>query len=543
MEVTKEISPFLYKMATYIKARVPLIYVVTWEEYSLIEAFKSLVNNEIYIRDNRDVFEWSLTKGLRNGEKIIDGSLDDHMKVLDYIEAYNGDGIFILRDLYAEFSRLSGQRVHNQTFIRKVKDLVYSLKNSTHRKTILILGYDKFIPDDLQKDIVVEEFDLPGLDKLREILFKLITDNKSNDKLYFEDNADVIHRLCNAALGLTSAEAENAFALALVNDGRLDENDIKFITQEKKQIIKQSGVLEFSDTKLNMKDVGGLENLKSWLTKRNNSWSERAKSYNLPNPKGLLITGVPGCGKSLTAKSVSSMWNLPLLRLDIGSLFDGLVGSSERNMRNAIATAEAIAPCVLWIDEIEKAFAGIGSSGDSGTSTRMFGSFLTWMQDKESFVFVIATANKIESLPPELMRKGRFDEIFFVDLPAESERREILRIHLKKRLNDINSEADLHSDYFLTEMIRRTEYFTGSEIEELIISALFEAYSDQRRACATDFYNAIDNTVPLYVTQKNEIDRLRDWARTRAVSATMGKTDRVEEIKKEIDSKARSLEI
>ena len=202
-----------------------------------------------------------------------------------------------------------------------------------------------------------------------------------------------------------------------------------------------------------MSDVGGLENLKAWLNKRNDSWSDEAEKYNLPNPKGLLITGVPGCGKSLTAKSVSSIWNLPLLRLDIGSLFEGLVGGSERNMRSAINTAEAIAPCVLWIDEIEKAFAGIGSSGDSGTSTRMFGTFLSWMQDKEKFVFVIATANKIESLPPELMRKGRFDEIFFVDLPAEQERREIIRIHLNKRLNEGNSTADLKSDAFIQDLI------------------------------------------------------------------------------------------
>lgn len=535
-------TAFLNKISSYIKARIPIVYVVTWEEELMIESLKTLVNSSTYIKDNRDILTWSITQGLKNDIKTIDGNLDDTVKILNYIDKYNGDAIFVLKDIYADLARAVNKNAGNQFLLRKMKDLVYSLKNSRYRKTIIIVAYDKFIPDDLQKDILIEEYSLPDEKKLLDILTKLVKDNQGNSNLYFEENKQIISRLCNAALGLTSAEAENAFALALVKDGRIDEDDIEFITNEKKQIIKQSGVLEFSNTRLNMADVGGLENLKEWLEKRDDSWSEEARSYNLPNPKGLLITGVPGCGKSLTAKSVSSMWNLPLLRLDIGSLFEGLVGSSERNMRNAISTAEAVAPCVLWIDEIEKAFAGQGSSGDSGTSTRLFGTFLTWMQDKQSFVFVIATANKIDTLPPELMRKGRFDEIFFVDLPAESERREILRIHLNKRLNDINSVPELKSDEFLQEMIRRTESFTGSEIEQLIIAALFEAYSGKRKATYQDFYDAVTNTVPLYVTQKREIEGLREWAKTRAVSASLNNTTKakINQIEKD---QSRTLEL
>lgn len=537
-------NPFLGRISAYIKARVPFIYVVTWEEQDLIKSINSMISSPNYIKDNREVMTWSITQGIRKQTKVVDATIDDAGRMLNYIEKYDGDAIFILKDIYADLRCSGGRQAQNQYFIRKIKDLVQNLKNSHHRKTIIAVGYDKFIPDDLQKDILIEEFDLPDENELLVILQKLIEDNKDNSKLFIESNDHILKRLAKAALGLTSAEAENAFALALVHDGKIDENDIEYITNEKKQIIKQSGVLEFISSKLKMSDVGGLENLKEWLYKRSDSWSDEAARYNVPNPKGLLITGVPGCGKSLTAKSVSSIWNLPLLRLDIGSLFEGLVGSSERNMRNAIATAEAISPCVLWIDEIEKAFAGIGSSGDSGTSTRVFGTFLSWMQDKEKFVFVIATANRIESLPPELMRKGRFDEIFFVDLPAESERREILRIHLKKRLNEVNSSPELHTDDFLDDLIKRTNTLTGAEIEQLIIAALFEAYSEKRKAVKTDFYNAITNTVPLYVTQKQEIDTLRKWADSRAVSATQNNVAKAETIQSTINQpKSRSLEL
>jgi SpoVK/Ycf46/Vps4 family AAA+-type ATPase len=272
---------------------------------------------------------------------------------------------------------------------------------------------------------------------------------------------------------------------------------------------------------LKMEDIGGLQNLKNWLVKRSDSWSEKAGKYNLPSPRGILLTGLPGCGKSLTAKTISTYWNLPLLRLDMGSLYNSLVGSSERNMRGIIQTAEAMAPCVLWVDEIEKAFSGIGSTGDSGVSTRMFGTFLTWMQEKKKFVFVAATANNIHSLPPELMRKGRFDEIFFVDLPTRTERKIILNIHLKKRLKHPEVIGKLVMDEpFIERLTDRTEGFTGAEIEQVVISALFEAFAENRGVTEDDFKFAVDSTVPLVVTQAEQIDGIRAWANLRAVSAT-----------------------
>ena len=313
----------------------------------------------------------------------------------------------------------------------------------------------------------------------------------------------------------------------MVEDGRLDISALDVILEEKRQTIRKSGILEFIKSDLNIDDVGGLQNLKRWLTKRNKSWLDSASRYNLPAPKGVLITGVPGCGKSLVAKAISAMWQVPLLRLDIGKIFSGIVGSSEENMRRAIQTAEAIAPCVLWIDEVEKGFGSVsGPSGDSGTSTRIFGTFLTWMQEKTEAVFVVATANNISALPPEMMRKGRFDEIFFVDLPTHNERKEIIKLHLNRRLQHPEVIGDfIITDLIVDQLAHSTEGFVGAELEQFVISGLFEAFYEGRSILLKDFEYAINLTVPLSVTQAEQIHQLREWANVRAVAATQ-KEDR-----------------
>lgn len=276
------------------------------------------------------------------------------------------------------------------------------------------------------------------------------------------------------------------------------------------------------------KDIGGLGNLKNWLKKRNNSWLDSAKKYNIPAPKGVLITGVPGCGKSLTAKAMSEIWGLPLLKLDMGKIFSGVVGSSEENMRRAIATAEAVSPSVLWVDEIEKGLSGAKSTGDSGTSARIFATFLTWMQEKTKPVFVIATANDISGLPPELLRKGRFDEIFFVDLPTAKEREKIFELHLKKKLiNDSVNKDIIIDDKLLPDLSAKTEGFVGAEIEQAVIDALYEAFFEKRGLQTKDLFKAINSTVPLSTIQREQIASLRNWAATRAVLAT-SKDDREE---------------
>ena len=328
--------------------------------------------------------------------------------------------------------------------------------------------------------------------------------------------------LCKAAQGLTLQEAENAFARAMVTKGQLTIKELDIILEEKCQVIKKTGILEFINTTVNINDVGGLENMKRWLTKRNNSWLGTAqKDYNLPAPKGILITGVPGCGKSMTAKAMSAMWQLPLLRLDIGKIFSGLVGSSEENMRKAIQTAEAVAPSILWIDEIEKGFGNnSGGEMDGGTSTRVFGKFLTWLNEKTKPVFVIATANNIHRLPSEMLRKGRFDEIFFVDLPTVNERKIIFKLHLEKKLKGSKSKDFAITDDLLNRLAQATEGFGGSEIEQTVVSALFEAFAENRTLEEGDLFRVITNTVPLSTTMAEQILSIREWANERAVAAT-----------------------
>jgi SpoVK/Ycf46/Vps4 family AAA+-type ATPase len=378
----------------------------------------------------------------------------------------------------------------------------------------------------MQKEITILDMPLPTLSEIKAKFDKMITQNTQIDTSGLDEEGK--EKLCKAAMGLTLQEAENAFALAMVNDGKVDVSDLDIILSEKMQVIKKTGILEFINTDIKISDVGGLENLKSWLNKRNNSWSESAKKYCLPAPKGVLITGVPGCGKSLTAKAMSAAWQLPLLKLDFGKIFSGIVGSSEENMRKAIKTAEAVAPSILWVDEIEKSLSGLNSNGDSGTSSRIFGTFLTWMQEKTAPVFVIATANNINSLPAELLRKGRFDEIFFVDLPTQREREEIFKLHLSKRLKDkdVASKIEINSDLY-KQLAQMTEGFVGAEIEQVVISALYEAFFNKRPLEFSDLANTIKNVVPLSVTQKEQILAIRQWANIRAVAATK-KDDMVE---------------
>lgn len=334
--------------------------------------------------------------------------------------------------------------------IRKVRDLVTVLKASPNPKSVVFISPTVVLPNELQKDVTILDFDLPTIDEIKRMLDEMIYVNEQSGRIEMDLNESEKEKICKAALGLTLQEAENAFARAMVEDGKLNIDDIEVVLEEKCQVIKKTGILEFMKSDLKMEDVGGLENLKRWISKRNKSWLDSAQKYNLPAPKGVLITGVPGCGKSLTAKAISAMWQLPLLRLDMGKIFSGVVGSSEENMRKAIKTAEAVSPSILWIDEIEKGFGGASSSGDSGTSMRIFGTFLTWMQEKTKPVFVVATANNINSLPSELLRKGRFDEIFFVDLPTRNERKDIFRLHLKK---------DLLMRKFVKKLVLRMNYY------------------------------------------------------------------------------------
>lgn len=503
-------------LANFCKARFPYIYMPTWEEERAVRFISSVAWSENLIRHTREVYSWTQTIGFVNeadGKTI--NNTHDPLKALEFIVRHDKDSIFIMKDMHVYFG-VPGRQV-SYDLIRKMRDIIPVLHESAERKNVIFVSPQLIIPTDMEKEISVFDFPLPGVSEIMQMLNRMIAENGLDDKhLSYEDK----EKLAKSALGLTLQEAENAFSRAIVANRGLDTPATKTIFAEKNQVIKKTGILEFVKSNFTIYDIGGLENLKSWLVKRNNSWLDSAKKYNIPAPKGVLITGIPGCGKSLTAKAMSAIWGLPLLKLDMGKIFSGVVGSSEENMRKAISTAEAVAPSILWVDEVEKGLGGGSSSGDSGTTSRIFGTFLTWMQEKTAPVFVIATANNISTLPAELLRKGRFDEIFFVDLPTESERCKIFEVHLKK--NVVNSEVGRDitvDDTLLTNLAKLTDGFVGAEIEQVVIAALYEAFFKQRNLRVEDLEFAIKGTVPLSVTQSEQIRALREWANVRAVSA------------------------
>ena len=496
--MTNNITAQLSKL---FRARFPYIYITTWEEERALSVIKKLAKSEKLIRVPREVYVWTQTNGfLLDGKKVEGTSSPD--KAIDFIRDCGKNAVFVMCDFHVYFG-VKGRQV-DYNVVRRLRDIIGELKTSKFRKNVIFIASELLIPESMQKEVTIVDLPLPTLEEIKAKLDKMVSQNNQIDTSNLDDEGK--EKLCKAALGLTLQEAENAFALSMVNDGKIDGKDLSIILSEKMQVIKKTGILEFINTDIKISDVGGLENLKNWLNKRNNSWSESAKKYCLPAPKGVLITGVPGCGKSLTAKAMSAAWQLPLLKLDFGKIFSGIVGSSEENMRKAIKTAEAVAPSILWVDEIEKSLSGMGSnsSGDSGTSSRIFG-----------------TSNNISGLPAELLRKGRFDEIFFVDLPTHRERKEIFKLHLSKRLKDkeVSSKLEVNEE-LLEKLADMTEGFVGAEIEQVVITALYEAFFNKRPLEFADLEATIKNVVPLSVTQKEQILGLRQWANVRAVAAT-----------------------
>jgi SpoVK/Ycf46/Vps4 family AAA+-type ATPase len=521
------VPSFHQTVADLLRARFPCLYVQTWEEERLLGDLWRIAQDETLVKRRRDVFTWSLTDGMVPAGQLPErqerprASVDrsEPLRALDEVERGDRPAIYLLLDFH-HFLGAHGQRP-DPVIVRRIRNLGSRLKAAEHPKTVIFAAPQLVLPADLQKDVHLVDFPLPSQRELEAVLDRLIADNEG--RVVVDLTPEDKELLVKASLGLTLQEAENAFARSMANDKRLDADDIALVLDEKRQAIRKTEILEYVVDGQSFDDLGGLRNMKTWLDKRNRSWLDAAKRYALPPPKGILVTGVPGCGKSLAAKCMSTSWQLPLLRMDVGRIFSGIVGSSEQNMRTALRTAEATAPCILWIDEIEKGFGGgRGTELDGGTSSRVFGSFLTWMQEKAAPVFVIATANRIDQLPPEFLRKGRFDEIFFVDLPTEVERQQIFSIHLHARLQDALVRGDLVLDdvALLGRLAKESEGFSGAEIEQAVVSALFEAFADQRPVMADDLSKAMRNTVPLSVTQAEQVRALREWANLRAVLAT-----------------------
>jgi ATP-dependent 26S proteasome regulatory subunit len=485
------------ELETLIRARYPLVYVVSWEEKRVEEALRAISTNR-----GKRMFVWTVTQGLVNSPTARDKATRAPLAALDFIESSNDPAVFVLKDFHAFIT--------DTEITRRLRDLTYALKTSY--KTVIILAPTLKLPPELEKEVTVVDYALPSLEDLDRLLENIIQSVKNNKQIDTQLAPDQREHLLEAALGLTANEAENVFARSLVERRKFD---VDVILTEKEQIIRKSGILEYYRVDEGMADVGGLDVLKDWMRKRNQAFGQRARDFGLPAPRGILLLGVQGCGKSLSCKAVAHAWRLPLLRLDIGKVFGGIVGQSEENMRRAIRMAESIAPTILWLDELEKGFAGTQSSGisDGGTTARVFASFITWLQEKKAPVFVVATANRIEDLPPELLRKGRFDEIFFVDLPTAAEREEIFRIHIKKRKRDV-------AKFDVTALAEEADGYSGAEIEQAIISALYDAFDAGRDITTEDLLSNVRTSVPLSRTMSEQIDELRYWASTRARNAS-----------------------
>ncbi len=483
-----EESTFKAKLVRYIDAGFPIIYINTFEE----DKVDSIISE---ISSGKDVYEWNETNGYIDFETktpLFEGcSLEemlDQLKIPDLLDRK----MLVFKDIipYLDEPRI----------VSKVKGLARMINQGVD-SVIIIVSSTLVIPKDIEKYITILEMDYLNTDEIKEIIYNFVKENLNQ-----QVNEKLIEEFALAFKGLTEFEILNLLALSYSDDGELSRNDLRLIFDQKQQMIKKSGILEMIPLKETIDDVGGLENLKAWFMKKAKVYKnmDNARKFGVDMPKGVLIAGVPGCGKSLNAKAAANLFEVPLLRLDMGRLMGKYVGESEGNLRKAIALAEAISPCVLWIDELEKAFVGIGGTGGGAeVTTRLFGYFLTWLQEKESPTFVVATANDITKLPPELLRKGRFDEIFYVNLPNREEREKIFNIHIKKR-----RPQDLQN-IRIKELVDMTEGFSGADIEGVVKDAIESAFAEDKISIQTvDVCNAIKNTHSLSEIMKDALEKM-----------------------------------
>ncbi len=481
-----------------IRAKYALLYLVAVEEEPVIAVLSQVAQRSQPVRQ---ILSWDVARGWSDSG-ADKGAM---MGALQRIRQSPGQEatLFLLKDPHPFLGAAVTER--SAPIVRELKNLSQDLRGS--RKTLIFLGPVLQLPSELMDSVTVVDFPLPNTAEITALISQMVVPTQ----LKLEGLAR--EQLVKACQGLSQARIRWVLARALAAKQQVDETDIENVLVEKKQVIRQTGILEFFNTRESLKQVGGLENLKQWVRTRQDAFTEEARSYGIPNPKGVLLVGIQGTGKSLSAKTIAYEWRLPLLRLDTGRLFGGIVGESESRVRQMIQIAEAIAPCVLWIDEIDKAFGNMttGSDSDAGTSRRVFGALITWMQEKTSAVFIVATANNVRILPAELLRKGRFDEIFFLNLPTEQERKDIFRVHLQRLRPNRLREFDIPL------LARQTKEFSGAEIEQVIIDGMHRAFSQrfnqQRRDFSTeDILLAIEETVPLAAIAHEQIESLKGWA-------------------------------
>ena len=493
-------TDFIDELELLVRSRYGLIVIDTWELDRADEALRHVAS-----RLSLHFHSWSRSRGLRRGSDagapLLEGTASP-TEALEHVER-EGSGIFHFP--------LLGQFVDDPLVVSWLHEAVDRFR--LRRGAIVVSGRDVRIPESLRQHAIVVRLPAPALEEYRSLLERVVREHQARMPVRVELTSETRARLLHNLLGLSLAEAEKILTRLLMEDGALSERDIGHVAIAKRQAVEQDGLLEYWATTEGLAGVGGLDGLKHWLAKRRASVvdPERAAAFGLPFPKGILLTGVPGCGKSLCAKAVAHEWQLPLLRLDPGMLYNKYVGDSEKNFRRALATAERMAPIVLWIDELEKAFVAAGEQ-DGGVSQRVFGGFLAWLQERRGDVFVVATSNDVSALPPEFIRKGRFDEVFFVDLPDVAARRAVFEIHLRKRRQDVAA-------FDLPSVVEASRDFSGAEIEQCIVSALFEAYGRGGKVTTELLLGELASTRPLSRTMAERLAALRAWARDRTVAA------------------------
>jgi ATP-dependent 26S proteasome regulatory subunit len=519
----KPFESLMVQLSLMIRARYGMLYIVGLEEEPMENVITKVANQ---LSTPRQVLLWDIVRGWSDNGSAkgsVISALDRVQKASDK-EAYT---IFVLRDLHPILKAPYTDK--NAPVVRELRNLTRELKQTF--KTLILTSPTLELPDELRDEVTVIDFPLPNTQEILSLISQIV--QPENLKI----TGLALEQLVKACQGLSRARIRRVLGKALAAKQQVNDSDIDGVLEEKRQAIRQTGILEFLPSQASLKNVGGLQNLKQWVKMRQDAFTEEARRFGIPNPKGVLLVGIQGTGKSLSAKTIAHEWRLPLLRLDSGRLFGGIVGESESRVRQMIQLVEAIAPCVLWIDEIDKAFGNInsGSDGDSGTSRRVFGTLITWMQEKTSPVFMVATANNVRILPAELLRKGRFDEIFFLNLPTELERAEIFKVHLQKL------RPNKWRDFDMGLLARCAKEFSGAEIEQVIIDGLYRAFGSvvnkQRRDLITeDILRAIEETVPLAAISRDQIQDLKRWAAEAGARSASNDTDLVDELKKYVKS-------
>jgi SpoVK/Ycf46/Vps4 family AAA+-type ATPase len=479
---------FLNEFVLLLKARYPIIYISTNEEERIEYLIKYCAKKYVA----RTYYSWDFVDGYQGNPNDKGFAARNPLEALDLIDKLTPEtaSLFVLKD-YDNFLK-------DFSVVRKLKNLSRSLK--TQPKNIIIVSSEINIPDSLKEFVTLLEFPLPSYSEILEELNRLLS------SLQQEIDPTTLNNIATACQGLSLERIRRVLSKVIAKNGEIDDSSPPLILQEKKQIIQQTQLLEFCLNDKNLDDLGGLDIFKQWLQLRDQAFSQEAIKYGLPYPKGLLLVGVQGTGKSVAAKIIAHEWQLPLLRLDFGRLFASLIGQSEQRVRKMIEIAEALSPCVLWVDEIDKAFAGAQSSGDSGTTSRVLATFITWLSEKTSPVFVVSTANNIELIPPEILRKGRFDEMFFLNLPTREEREAIFEVHLKKY------RPDSIKNFQIPLLGQLSKEFSGAEIEQVVIDAMRLGFNEDREFNNEDILVSIQNCVPLARTRSKELDQLKSWA-------------------------------